>query len=133
MADRKNEKQGGAKGLILFAHGSRDPRWKEPFEKLERMLSGQLKEVAVRVAYLQDCPPDIFSAAEEMARNGAAKVTVIPMFLAVGSHSANDFPKIAGRVAASLPQVEFTWTDVIGQWEETLSALAMLIGGRING
>jgi len=118
--------------VILFAHGSRDPRWKEPFEKLESRLSRHSPGVMVRAAYLQDSVPDIYQAASEMTDNGVSQITVIPMFLAVGAHSANDFPKIETRLKEAHPTVHFKWTSVLGEWDETQEALVSLMAEKIS-
>ena len=35
-------------GLILFAHGARDPRWAEPFERLKRKVEAARPGLAGR-------------------------------------------------------------------------------------
>ena len=121
-----------ARGIILFAHGSRDPQWRETFTRLERMIAGQAKGAAVRAAFLRDLEPGIFSVADDMAAGGCERITIIPMFLAAGAHSARDFPEIAGELERKHGGVVFEWTDVIGRWDETINALAGVIAARIG-
>jgi sirohydrochlorin cobaltochelatase len=119
------------RGAILFAHGSRDPQWKEPFIALERRIGAALPGVTVKAAYLEGCRPNIHDVADAMAADGIATITVTPMFLAVGAHSRNDFPNIAAKLAAAHPGVVFTWTDVLGEWDETLTALSTVVAGKL--
>lgn len=42
--------------LVLFTHGSRDPRWLDPFEKLEAALRAKLGRDGVRLAHLETSP-----------------------------------------------------------------------------
>jgi sirohydrochlorin ferrochelatase len=46
--------------LILFAHGSRDPRWRKPFEKLPSSVAAELGSKCVRLAYLEMFRPTLF-------------------------------------------------------------------------
>lgn len=87
-------------------------------------MASRLPGALVKAAFLQDCEPKIHDVVDSMAAKGLNRITVIPMFLAVGAHSANDFPKIAERLRAAHPGVEIEWTEVIGQWEEAQDALA---------
>ncbi len=120
------------RGLVLFAHGSSDPNWTRSITALERRVNGALKDVMVKAAFLQDCSPSIFDVVGEMASAGCARITIIPMFLAAGSHSTRDFPRIRAKLVKVHPEVGFEWTEVIGQWEETLEALANALISRLS-
>ena len=65
-------------GLILFAHGSRDPRWAEPFESVRAALSRTEPGLAVRLAYLEFMAPTLDDAAdalvEELGLDGELQV-----------------------------------------------------------
>jgi sirohydrochlorin cobaltochelatase len=131
--DDKDNMGPARRGVILLAHGSRDPRWRDPFERLAAKIKAKSPETAVSPAFLKDSEPDIYTVAEEMARTGVTDVTVVPVFLAMGGHSANDFPVMAKRVSAEQPGVTFKWIDVIGSWDEVVEALATAIAGRALG
>lgn len=120
----------GRRGIILLAHGSRETRWREPFDSLAEKIAKRLPDVAVRVSFLKDLAPDIYAAADDLERSGVTRITVAPVFLAVGGHSARDFPVMAGRLSAKHPGVEFKWANVIGSWEEVIEALAGAIANR---
>ena len=118
------------RGIALLAHGSRDPIWKEPFISLEKKLTISMPETAVRAAFLKDCTPDIDNAVSDMIDAGADQITVIPLFLAIGAHSRNDFPTIAKTLEEKWPDISFEWAEVIGEWEEMQSALGEVIKDR---
>ena len=40
------------KALVLFAHGARDPRWAQPFQKLQKIAQSNLPDMAVELAFL---------------------------------------------------------------------------------
>jgi hypothetical protein len=57
-------------GLILFAHGARDPRWAEPFEAVAARVAAQRPGVAVRLAFLELMTPDLPQAGAELVAAG---------------------------------------------------------------
>lgn len=128
MSEHKN----AARGIILFAHGSADPRWKEPFMRLEKILSGASPGAVVRAAFLKECEPCLDDVVGDMTSAGVKKITIVPMFLAVGAHSAKDFPEISRRLEETYGGVSFEWTEVIGEWEETTRALAEVMVRRLG-
>ena len=71
--------------LILLAHGSRDPRWREPFEALEATLASRLKR-PTRLAYMELCDPLLTDTIDALAADGAARIDILPLFFAAGRH-----------------------------------------------
>jgi sirohydrochlorin cobaltochelatase len=120
-------------GLILMAHGSRDARWREPFDSLAQKVAGRLPDVAVRVSFLKELEPDIYATADDLKRSGVTRIIIVPVFLAMGGHSANDFPVMAGRLCAAHPDVKFRWEEALGSWEEVIGAMAGAIASRADG
>lgn len=90
-------------GLILFAHGSRNPAWRKPFDRL-------LKDILKR----GDCPavlafgefmsPGLVEAAHVLAAQGVRKAVIVPLFLGGGLHVRGDLPRLAAeaRVASGI-------------------------------
>lgn len=39
--------------LILFAHGSRDPKWAEPFKAIQSLIRAQAPGLIVELAFLE--------------------------------------------------------------------------------
>jgi sirohydrochlorin cobaltochelatase len=68
-------------GLILFAHGARDPRWALPFEAVAARVRAARPGVPVRLAYLEFMAPSLPDAGAELARAGCTRIEVVPMFL----------------------------------------------------
>lgn len=112
------------RGIVLLAHGSRDAKWREPFDSLSEKIAKRLPTALVRASFLKELEPDIYTAVDDLARAGVTRITVVPVFLAVGGHSANDFPSMANRLCVEHPGVKFRWTEVIGLWEEVIEAMA---------
>ena len=56
-------------GIVLFAHGSRDPEWARPFEALAATLSGKV-DASVKLAYLELMQPSLEQAIGATEANG---------------------------------------------------------------
>ena len=79
-------------GVIVFAHGSRDPLWRRPVESVAQQIAQRDPAAAVRCAYLELCEPDLPSAAAELVAQGATDVRVLPLFFGMGKHAREDLP-----------------------------------------
>jgi sirohydrochlorin cobaltochelatase len=109
-------------GLILFAHGARDPRWREPFDRLQALVDARHRG-PVTLAFLELMTPDLTEAARLLARGGVAGAIVVPVFLGTGGHLRKDLPALvsAAQEASGLPlQV----ADAAGEDGQVLEAIA---------
>lgn len=75
--------------LVLFAHGSADPRWRAPFERLAADVTAEIGAGRVRLAYMESAEPTLAQVAEEAARDGVS-LAVLPLFMASGVHVTRD-------------------------------------------
>ena len=57
--------------LVLFAHGSPDPRWRAPFERLADEVAAEAGRERVRLAYMESAEPTLFEALREIAVDAA--------------------------------------------------------------
>ena len=83
--------------VILFAHGARDPRWAEPFERVARSRARPAPDVAVELAYLELLPPDLAEAARRLAAGGATAIRVVPLFFGRGGTCASSRAQLIAR------------------------------------
>ena len=111
-------------GLILFAHGSREPEWALPFERIASELR---KRFLVELAYLERMNPTLDEAVASAVTKGAQRVRIVPVFLGVGGHIKEDLPKLAGAARARHPGVEIVLETTIGEREEITQAIAAVI------
>jgi sirohydrochlorin ferrochelatase len=51
--------------LVLLAHGSKDPRWCVPFERIVDAVRGQSEKTKVRLAYMEFIEPTLMDVAHE--------------------------------------------------------------------
>ena len=82
-------------GLILLAHGARDPRWREPFDQLVERVRAKRPELAVRLAFLELMTPDLLLAGEELVACGCDTLLIVPIFFGQGGHVREDVPALA--------------------------------------
>ena len=101
--------------LLLFAHGSRDPRWRAPFEALEATLRCELGEDRVRLAYMEFAGPTLPDAAAEAVRDGVATLRVLPLFLSAGAHVATDIPAQTAEARRRQPTLTIEVLPPIGE------------------
>jgi sirohydrochlorin cobaltochelatase len=111
-------------GLILFAHGARDPRWAAPFEAIAAQVRAAMPGLAVRLAYLELMTPDLPTAGAELARAGCTAVTVQPLFLGAGGHVRRDLPLLVDALCVAHPQVRWTLLPAAGEQPAVIDALA---------
>jgi sirohydrochlorin cobaltochelatase len=111
------------RGLILFAHGARDPRWREPFDRLHTIVQVR-HDAPVVLAFLELMTPDLAAAAYELARGGVTDAVVVPVFLGTGGHLRKDLP---GLVAAA-QAVSGVRLEVVGAAGEDGQVLDTIAG-----
>ncbi|MDA7417592.1 CbiX/SirB N-terminal domain-containing protein [Xenophilus arseniciresistens] len=115
--------------IVLLAHGSRDPQWREPVEAVARRIRELAPERPVRCAYLELATPDLQTAAAELvADEGARTLQVLPLFLGMGHHVREDLPRRVAQLQARFPDVPVRLRPAVGQhaWLlETLTRIAL--------
>ena len=111
-------------GLILFAHGARDPRWAEPFQRLLSRLHERQPELPATLAYLEHMSPDLTAAARDLASRGIDRIRIVPLFFGRGGHLRDDFPIQIAAARAAVPGIEFEITAAAGEAPAIIEALA---------
>lgn len=112
------------RGVILYVHGARDPRWAEPFLRLRALVAAKAPACVVDVAFLEHMEPDLATAARQMSALGVKGVRVVPMFFGRGGHLRDDFPKQLEAARAAAPTLAFEVTEAAGESDAVLEALA---------
>lgn len=113
-----------SRALILFAHGAREPRWVEPFERLRAKVAIHEPDVPVVLAFLELMTPSLERAADDLVAAGCTSLTIVPVFLGRGGHVRRDLPELIARVAAAYPHVALRVAGAIGENETVLDTLA---------
>ncbi len=111
-------------GLILFAHGARDPRWAAPFEAVAAQVRLREPAAAVRLAFLEFMSPTLPEAGAELVAAGCRSVAVLPMFLGAGGHVRKDLPLLMDTLRANHPGVDFSLHTAVGEQDSVMVAMA---------
>ena len=115
------------RGLVLFAHGSRDPGWARPFEELAASLR-KLVDGPVVLAYLDLMRPSLDEAIDGLAGKVTA-IRVIPVFLGPGGHVKEDLPRLVKAARARHRSISMEIDPAIGDQAAVVEAIAKAIAG----
>ena len=111
-------------GIVLFAHGARDPEWARPFEAIRDRIRRTRPECPIRLAFLEMMEPPLEAAIADLVDEGAAAITVFPLFMAQGGHLRQDLPRILEGIRASHAHVPIALAPPVGEVPELLDAIA---------
>ena len=111
------------KAIILFGHGARDARWREPFDRLADLWKAQYPGTPVELAFLEMMQPSLEEAVASLSASGATQITVVPVFFGQGGHLRNDFPVLLQSCQAKFPLISLNATHAVGEDLAVLQAI----------
>lgn len=111
------------KAIILFGHGARDARWREPFDRLAALWKAQHPLVLVQLAFLEMMEPSLPDAIANLASQGVNQITVVPVFFGQGGHLRNDFPALLEKCRTQYSQMTLSTTLAVGEDDGILQAI----------
>jgi sirohydrochlorin cobaltochelatase len=109
--------------LLLFAHGSSQPDWARPFVKIQSMIQAKDVNKIVALAYLERMQPSFDEAVDQLHALGVGRITVAPIFLAIGGHMRNDLPKLIAETQARTG-IAFQVLPALGEVDSLIAAIA---------
>jgi sirohydrochlorin cobaltochelatase len=118
------------RGLILFAHGARDPNWALPFEQTAARVREMQPEARVELAFLEFMTPDLASSGDRLAHEGCAEIEVLPLFLGSGGHVRRDLPALVERLRQRWPEVRWSLRAAVGESPALIEAMAAIAAAR---
>ncbi len=113
-------------GIVLFAHGSRDPLWRLPIEAVAQQIKAISPSTDVVCAFLELTSPDLPTCVQNMSEQGLTHISVVPMFLGIGKHAREDLPQIMQELKTSYPNIQFDLRRAIGEEPELTLAMAKI-------
>ena len=113
-------------GILLFAHGARDPAWAQPFQAVAARLSerAQAEGHEVTLAFLEFMSPDILAAGADLVSRGCTEVSVVPLFLGAGGHVRKDLPRLLEELGAAHPDVRWRLSAAVGETDILIQGMA---------
>jgi sirohydrochlorin cobaltochelatase len=119
-----NPSDAALRGIVLFAHGSRDPLWHRPMQAVAQRVLQSAPGVAVECAYLELSTPNLASACDSLLARGVTTVTIVPLFLGVGKHAREDLPLLVDALRSAHPHTEFELQSAVGEDPRLIALLA---------
>lgn len=89
--------------LVFFCHGSRDPEWRTPFDRLVAEQRRLAPLASVELAFLELMEPDLPTVLDRLASQGQQRIRIVPLFLAAGAHTRRDLPALVEAAQARWP------------------------------
>jgi len=118
--------------VILLAHGSKAESWKQPFELLLQRLQRDGNYGNLSLAYMEFTGPTLEEKFEEARADSVEKITVLPLFIAVGTHIGRDVPRRIAAYQSRYPDIEIELLPALGEDAEFIEILAAYIAGYLR-
>jgi sirohydrochlorin cobaltochelatase len=80
------------KGLVLLAHGSRDPVWGQTLSQVRDWVQAARPDCRVEAAYLELAEPRLADCLAQLHHAGCGEITVLPLLVARGHHLSVELP-----------------------------------------
>jgi sirohydrochlorin cobaltochelatase len=113
-----------SKGIILFGHGARNPDWAQPFHRIRASMERQQPGVLIELGFLELMRPTLDEAIDCLARQGATEITIVPIFMAAGSHIKKDLPLMVGSALDRHPTLSVDIAAPVGEADYVIDAMA---------
>ncbi len=111
-------------GLLLFAHGARDPNWARPFEAVAAQVRAARPGTPICLAFLEFMSPGLVEGGTQLVAQGCQRVEVVPLFLGAGGHVRKDLPLLLQTLRAAHPDVHFGLHPAVGELDAVVNAMA---------
>ena len=118
-------------GVVLFAHGSRDPEWARPFRAIESRIAAS-GDTAVALAFLEFMQPSLPEAIDRLVTEGCRRITIAPLFMAQGAHLKRDLATLVEHARTRHSSVEVVALPAAGEADSVMTAIAAWIAGNIE-
>ncbi|PLR79680.1 hypothetical protein CVD25_18870 [Bacillus canaveralius] len=100
--------------VIFAGHGSRTGAGNQEFIDFIEMAMESLNTPIKAYSFYERAEPSILQAVENVIRQGATEVTVIPVLLLPGIHANSGIPQEIARARAIYPEIVFKCGEAIG-------------------
>jgi sirohydrochlorin cobaltochelatase len=118
------------RATVLFAHGSRNREWAQPFARLRESLGALLPGERIELAFLELMRPSLQECVAALYADGVRRFRVVPVFLGFGGHLKSDLPKLSDELGKNYRDIEITIEPPIGEQPGVIAAIAQAIARR---
>lgn len=100
--------------LILLTHGSKNPNWRKPFEKLLRLLRKDTGADSIHLSFMESAEPALAQTVELLTQGGCRDIQILPLFMSSGNHLSKDIPAEVRRLTRLHKGLKITTLPPIG-------------------
>jgi len=111
------------RAVLLIDHGSRRSDANAVLEELAGRLRTRLPDRIVAFAHMELAEPTVAQGIAACVAKGATEIVVHPYFLAPGSHSTDDIPRLAQAALADTPHVTLRIARALGVHEKLVEVV----------
>lgn len=101
--------------LILIAHGSKDSKWRKPFEKMSDEIGKEVGAKNVSLCYMGSAEPSLEKVVEKAVKNKVSSFKVLPLFMAGGGHVDKDIPEQIAAIKEKHSNIDIKLLGAIGE------------------
>ncbi len=117
--------------ILFFAHGSRDPQWRVPFDAILADFRGMHAAKLAELAFLEFMEPNFASCVKTLVEQDATQIRVIPLFLATGAHTRRDLAALIEEARENYTGVRFTVASPIGEVDSIRNAISSWVATQL--
>lgn len=102
------------KGILIIAHGSREPETVKTMEEVFSMVKEKLSHILMEQAYMEFCDVNLAKGLDKLVKQGADNIVVVPYFLFSGIHIREDIPHEIEEYLSVHPGIKVTLGHTLG-------------------
>lgn len=118
--------------LILFGHGSRDPRWAESLLQFQALLQTTLPTWQIELAFLEFSTPTLEQSIVQLKQHFVKQIYLLPMFIGMGNHLRRDLPLMLETLTAAHPELTIQLLPSFGENTPILEAAATILSTQLS-
>ena len=100
---------------LLVAHGSRDDRWKQPFEALKQRLETTSNPDMFALCYMEMTTPTYLDILASLDVQALDSIQIFPLFMAAGAHVAHEIEEMKVDIQNRYPHLQVVVLPPIGE------------------
>jgi len=112
---------------LLLAHGSRDPEWRRPFERIAKKLQQEHPDRPVILCYLELWNPSLSDAISSAYTQGHRSFRITPLFWSRGRHLRDDLPALVKKLQGEIPGCDVVIDPPVGESDIVHAAVVHLL------
>lgn len=111
--------------LVLLAHGSSDPAWQLPFQKMTASIAANQPH-PVKLGFMELCSPSLEDIALDIPDHQPTDIEILPLFFSAGRHLRRDVPEQIKGLNQKFGHLVFTLHDPVGFHPKMTEALTSI-------